>query len=81
MVAAAIDKAVFLLRDVHQSSQEAERALKRDFPDLDFLDRVQTVSVASRLVRGTSAPLPTRLSAVQDPKSFMVAHERHGFLD
>ncbi|GAB2836297.1 hypothetical protein ACWGJ2_39415 [Streptomyces sp. NPDC054796] len=46
MDAQAIDKAVFLLRDVHTSTHDAVKALGDYFPELDFETRLRCVREA-----------------------------------
>ncbi|NGN66279.1 hypothetical protein G5C51_20555 [Streptomyces sp. A7024] len=76
-----LDKAVFLLRDVHQSPSAAQRALKGYFPELGLIERAQHVRAAYDSLhagRILSRPAPSELS---DPSRFAAAHERHGFGD
>ncbi|WP_419996673.1 hypothetical protein [Streptomyces boninensis] len=81
MNSAALDKAVFLLRDVHQSPAMAQRALKGYFPELGLVERAHHVRAAYDSLhagRVLSRPAPSELSI---PGHFAAAHERHGFGD
>ncbi|MGH4027641.1 hypothetical protein ACQB60_01750 [Actinomycetota bacterium Odt1-20B] len=77
--AAAVDKAVFLLREAHQSPWTAQSSLKSYFPGMELNERVSHVRLAYEVIQGGRKVVRPRVSEMQDPRSFMVAHERHGF--
>lgn len=81
MNGAAVDKAVFLMREAHQSPEVTRRALKSYFPQMEFVDRVSHVRVAYEVIQGGRKVARPGLSELQKPSAFMVAHERHGFTD
>lgn len=45
-------KAIFLVRDCHESEQQAVEGLKRYFPDLHLGDRERYVSEACDMIHG-----------------------------
>ncbi|WP_055565217.1 hypothetical protein [Streptomyces atriruber] len=81
MNGAAVDKAVFLMRETHQSPEATRRALRDYFPRMEFTDRVRHVRAAYAVIQGGRKVVRPRLSDLERPSSFMVAHERHGFTD
>ncbi|MFC7309168.1 hypothetical protein ACFQVC_33795 [Streptomyces monticola] len=81
MVSAAVDKAVFLLKDAHQSPMDAQRSLKGYYPQMGFTERLDHVRAAYAVIRGGRRVQRPAVSELQQPSSFMVAHERHGFTD
>ncbi|MEU6123313.1 hypothetical protein [Streptomyces sp. NPDC047123] len=81
MNGAAVDKAVFLMREAHQSPEVARRSLGAYFPRMEFTDRVRHVRAAYAVIQGGRRVVRPRLSELEKPSSFMVAHERHGFTD
>ncbi|WP_049578866.1 hypothetical protein [Streptomyces sp. SBT349] len=76
-----IDKAVFLLRQVRVSRQEAVHALAVYFPGTAFEDRLRCVHEAWDIVRPGGAPAESVRSEVSDARYFAAAHERHAFND
>lgn len=81
MNAAAVDKAVFLMRETHQSPEATRLALRSYFPRMEFTDRVRHVRAAYALLQGGRSVARPGLSELQRPSTFMAAHERHGFTD
>jgi hypothetical protein len=76
-----IEKAVFLLRQVHASRQEAVHALAGYFPASAFEDRMRCVHEAWDIVRRGMPPAESVRSEVADARYFAAAHERHAFTD
>ncbi|MFH8410604.1 hypothetical protein ACH4FX_38420 [Streptomyces sp. NPDC018019] len=81
MNAAVISKAVFLLRDVHLSPQQARRGLAAYFPGMGMADRVRHVQAAYDIVSEGRPARRTKASDLTQPRYFAAAHERHGFTD
>ncbi|MEV7191645.1 hypothetical protein AB0N81_07535 [Streptomyces sp. NPDC093510] len=69
------------MRETHQSPEATRRALAAYFPRMEFLDRVRHVRAAYAVLQGGRKVARPRLSELERPSSFMVAHERHGFTD
>ncbi|ONK15046.1 hypothetical protein STBA_58590 [Streptomyces sp. MP131-18] len=76
-----IEKAVFLLRQVHSSRQEAVHALAVYFPGAAFEDRLRCVHEAWDIARRGEEPAQSVVSQVSDARYFAAAHERHAFTD
>ncbi|KAB8168687.1 MULTISPECIES: hypothetical protein [Streptomyces] len=76
-----IDKAVFLLREVRVSREEAVHALARYFHGAAFEDRLRCVHEAWDIVHGPAPIAHAAPSALANAGSFAAAHERHGFTD
>lgn len=56
-----VDRAKFLLEELHLSAEDAQQRLRIYFPDLELEERIRHVREASRLLARTSgrAGLPT----------------------
>ncbi|RKN06088.1 hypothetical protein D7319_23015 [Streptomyces radicis] len=76
-----VNKAVFLLRRVRVSRQEAVHALVVYFPGTAFEDRLRCVHEAWDIVHGGAEPVESVMSEVSDARYFAAAHERHSFND
>ncbi|WP_062211518.1 hypothetical protein [Streptomyces sp. NBRC 109706] len=76
-----IEKAVFLLREVHTSGEETVHALERYFPGSAYEDRLRCTHEAGDIVHRGRPPVERVPSEVADARYFAAAHERHAFGD